>query len=220
MSDPNPYRLVIFDWEGTLGDALGPVLHSILTEAANLGLEEIDLTLARQCAELGLSKVLKKMFPGLDAQKQSQLQEAVHHSLISRSLQVFLMPGAEAFVKKLHEQDVALAIASNKGAASLRRDLQASHLDAYFSVFRTADQVPPKPCPQMLEEILDVFDCCPEDALMIGDAAVDMQMATSLKVDAIGIDFSGQHSNSLYGAGALKVFNSYENLAHYLELGE
>jgi len=33
----NPYQLVVFDWEGTVSDTLGLILHTVSSEANRLG---------------------------------------------------------------------------------------------------------------------------------------------------------------------------------------
>ena len=58
-----PYRLVVFDWEGTLGDTLGQILNTVANEARRLQFGVLDEQLARQSVELGLVLAMKKTFP-------------------------------------------------------------------------------------------------------------------------------------------------------------
>ena len=53
---------------------------------------------------------------------------------------------------------------------------------------------------------------------MIGDSVADMEMARSLNVTAVGLDFYHQQGTALKAAGALKVFDDYKRLAEFLEL--
>ncbi|ASQ46795.1 HAD family hydrolase [Legionella clemsonensis] len=212
------YRLVVFDWEGTLGDTLGQIFNSVATEARRLNFGEIDEQLARQSVELGLIKALRKIFPHLNESEHEQLLNAVQHSLISRTTEVYLIPGAREFVNQLHQAGIDIAIATNKGQQSLQRALHISGLDVFFKVTRSAGQTAAKPSPQMLEEILDAFDITPEEAVMVGDSITDMEMAESVGVDAIGVDFYHQQKDALLAAGAKAVFDDYQHLADYLHL--
>ncbi|MDI9819120.1 MULTISPECIES: HAD family hydrolase [unclassified Legionella] len=214
------YRLVVFDWEGTLGDTLGQIFNSVAMEAKRLNFGEVDEQLARQSVELGLVKALRKVFPHLTEEQHEQLLQAVQQSLISRTTDVFLIPGAKAFIKRLHEAGIHIAIATNKGYQSLQRVLHISGLDAFFKVTRSAGQAPAKPCPQMLEEILAEFAVSADETLMIGDSATDMEMATNIGVDAVAVDFYHQQKEALLVAGAMAVFDDYERLADYLQLSE
>lgn len=215
-----PYRLVVFDWEGTLGDTLGQILDTVATEARRLNFGEIDEELARQSVELGLVKAVKKVFPHLSLQQQEQLLLAVHHSLVSRTTHVYLIPGTKEVARQLHRAGINLAIATNKGHQSLQRILHASGLDEFFKVTRSAGQTPPKPCPQMLEEILAEFDVGIHETLMVGDSVTDIEMAKNLGVDAIGVDFYHQQEAALRAAGAMEVFDDYQRFAAYLQLPE
>ncbi|STX29622.1 hydrolase (haloacid dehalogenase family) [Legionella beliardensis] len=213
------YRLVVFDWEGTLGDTLGQVLHCMASEAKRLNYGELDEALVRQSVELGLAHAIKRLFPSLSSIEQEQLLKAIQHALINRSHEVYLIPGAREFVQQLHQAGINLAIASNKGQNSLNRAIQSSGLDEFFKVVCSAGQMPPKPCPQMLEEILLAFNIDVNQAVMIGDSVSDIEMARTIGMDAIGVNFyNQQHSNLLLEKGALAVFDNYPQLAIYLNV--
>lgn len=212
------YRLLVFDWEGTLGDTLGQIFNSIVTEARRLNFGEIDYEIVKQAAGLGLVKALRKIFHHQTNEQHEILLNAVQNSLISRSNEVYLIPGAKDFVNSVQHAGIKVAIASNKSYQSLLRTLEQCGLDTVFKVICAADSFPPKPSPRMLEEILTICHVKPVDALMIGDSVTDIQMARYLEVDAVGMDFYQQHQKILQAAGALAVFSEYRDLANYLQL--
>lgn len=214
-----PYHLVVFDWEGTLGeDTLGQVLNALILQARRLNYGEIDKHIARQYVSLGLVRAVNKLFPQLTLHEHEQLLSAVQASLEMPSTSVCLLPGAKAIVKLMHENGYDLAIATNKGPQALQRVLQNAQLENYFQVTRAAGMVPAKPCPQMLEEIMAVFGVDATETLMIGDSVTDIEMASSIGVDAIGVDFYHLHAIELRNAGALEVFDDFQHVAQYLEL--
>ena len=49
-----PYDLVVFDWEGTIADTLGVILHVVVSEAALLGFGNFNLNQVRKYVDLGL----------------------------------------------------------------------------------------------------------------------------------------------------------------------
>lgn len=215
-----PYLLVVFDWEGTLGDTLGHVLNVLAAQARQLQFGELDEQLARQCMALalGLSMSVKKLFPHLAMYQQEQLLNAVQQALSTSSSDACLFPGSLFIVKQMQQAGLDLAIATNKGPHSLQRALHESGLDAFFKVTRAAGQAPPKPCPQMIEDIMSFFGVSPSQTLMIGDSVSDIEMASHAGVDAIGVDFYHQQGPELLAAGALAVFDDYWRLAEYLQL--
>ncbi|MCP0914149.1 MULTISPECIES: HAD family hydrolase [Legionella] len=215
-----PYHLVVFDWEGTLGDTLGNVLNILTLEARRMHLGQFDEHLARHYLTYGLAVAIKKIFPKLTAHQQDELTHSVRLAMASPGADVYLIPGAQAVVEKMKIAGIHLAIATNKGHNSLRRNLQAAHMDSFFPVTRAADQVPAKPCPQMLEEIMDEYGVSAVETLMVGDSVSDIEMAAAIGVDAIGVNFYNQkeQARELLAAGALYVFDDYQQLLDYMQL--
>ncbi|CEG58227.1 HAD family hydrolase [Legionella fallonii] len=214
----NPYQLIVFDWEGTISDTLGLILHTVSSEANKLGFGELDPYVARKYVDLGLVQALRKTFPDLSNKQQDQLLQAVHQAMITRPSEICLIPGAREFIQRVQDAKMDIAIATNKGQQSLQRALQVAGLSELFKVTRSAGQTPPKPCPQMLEEIMEEFGRDPASTLMIGDSSSDMEMAKSINVTAIGVDFYHQQEAALKATGALAVFDDYQLLANFLGL--
>lgn len=78
-----------------------------------------------------------------------------------------------------------LAISTNRTNTMIPL-LRSYNLEGYFSKVMTADTaVKPKPAPDALLEILEHFDCQPEEALFIGDSIIDEQHAASCNVPLI-----------------------------------
>lgn len=213
------YDLVVFDWEGTLAeDTLGHAVSVIAQEAKLFHFGDIDKLLARQYITLGLTSAIKKIFPSLLMYQYEQFVAAVQDALAKSSVSVCLVAGAEETIRHIYDDGFKLAIATNKGNTALQRALQTSGLDAYFNVTRSASQVPAKPCPQMLEEIMDESGSTAKETLMIGDSVADIEMAVSIGVDAIGMDFYHVQRDELLAAGAVQVFDHYQQVADYLNL--
>ena len=211
-----PYHLVVFDWEGTLGDTLGQILNTVAREAKRLHLGEMNEGIARSAVPLGLVMAVKKTFPGLSIHQYEQLLEAVQRTLASEPMNDYLLPGAYDIIQQLHQAGIDLAIATNKSQSSLQRALQHLALSDFFTVTRSAGQSPAKPCPQMLEEIMDFCGVKASQTLMVGDSITDIEMALQINVDVVGVDFYNQQSESLRAAGAKVVFNDYQQLAHFV----
>jgi len=214
------YDLVVFDWEGTLGDPLGYVLHVIEEQAKTLGIAAFDERVARRNVIYGLEIALKKIFPDLLLHQYEQLFHQIQQILHSHPSEQCLFPGAKKLVQQLQAMHIDLAIATNKGPHALQRALQSTGLDAFFAVTRAAGQAPAKPCPQMLEEIMQTFHVSPHATLMIGDSVTDVEMALSAGVNCVGVDFYYQHREELQKAGATQVFDDYEAIGRFLGLDQ
>ncbi|PJD93329.1 MAG: HAD family hydrolase [Legionella sp.] len=214
----NRYKLVVFDWEGTLAEnSLGYLLNGLSVAAERLHLSGFDLQTARQLAPLGLATAVKKLFPQAPVYQQEEVLREAQKILAESSTAVQLVPGAEDTVLWLFEAGMHLGIATNKGAQGLARVLQVSGLEAYFPITRSASDAPSKPCPQMLEEIMAAFDVTTVQTLMVGDSISDIEMAASIGVHSIGMDFFHTEEHALRAAGALHVFDNYHDLRQYIK---
>lgn len=213
------YELVVFDWEGTLADTLGQILQTVSAQAKIMGWGDVDQNLAKQYADLGLNKAIQKLFPDKPLAQQEQLLQSVQTAMLCRPMQTLLIPGAEKFLEELRAENILLAVASNKGRQSLQRVIQAAGLESVFATTRSAGETPPKPHPQMLEEIMAFCGVEASKTLMIGDSPIDMEMAGQCGVDALGVDFYRQQRNSLIASGAKAVFDDYASLAVFLHSG-
>lgn len=214
----NTYRLVVFDWEGTLADSLGQILKAITLQAKESGFGEVDLELARRVIVLGPVVALKKLFPHLSAHQLSELLQAAQKKMLMSSDDIYMTTGAFEVLNQLKQAGFQLAIATNKGQQSLNRDLIASGFDSLIETTRSASHAPAKPCPQMLEEIMDECGVCAEETLMVGDSVSDIEMAVQIGVKAVGVDLYHQNESSLRAAGADAVIDNFFQLLDYLSL--
>lgn len=214
------YRLVIFDWEGTLSDTVGQILNCVALESQRLQFGPFDEALARQSVDLGLVNAVKKVFSHLSVRQHNELLTAVQHELMKRHGETYLMPGAKEIIQRIDNAAILLAIATNKGHQSLQRALASSHLDAYFSTTRSASKTALKPDPLMILQILEELDISADEALMIGDSSADIEMAQRVRMDSIGVNFYHRDEQHLLEAGALVVFDNFQDLALYLQLPE
>jgi phosphoglycolate phosphatase len=99
------------------------------------------------------------------------------------------------FLKTVVKQ-YSLAISTNR-SDTMGPLLKSFELEKYFGKVMTASNAPrPKPAPDALLEILEHYNCTPEEAIFIGDSLVDEQHAASCNVDLIA--FRNQSLNSRF----------------------
>jgi phosphoglycolate phosphatase len=217
---PKNYRLVVFDWEGTLGDNIGHLVDVIKKAALSFHLGDVEEQSIRDVLSEGLTSVVKKLFPHCELRIQQQLFEAIQRASMERNNKTYLFQGASDILTQLHQAGIELAIATNKGQASLKRVLNETNLGDLFVTTQTASQSLPKPSPMMLEEIMHFCNIPPEETLVVGDSVSDIEMAMVVQVDAVGMDFYNQaaQKKALSKAGALEVFTSFKDLAGFLHI--
>ncbi|MDF1758405.1 MAG: HAD-IA family hydrolase [Legionellaceae bacterium] len=215
------YDLVVFDWEGTIAeDTFGNIVSVISKEADRFELTSFDKFIARQYVPLGLSAIVSKLFPDLSMHQREQFIAVVQEELNRSAQGVCLTAGVERAIASIHSAGLKLAIATNKSQKPLQRVLELSGLKDYFPVSRTATEVPAKPCPQMLEEIIEECDSTFASTIMVGDSLSDIEMAKSIGVAVVGVDFYHDQKQSFEDAGASLVIDDYDQLLEYLNISK
>lgn len=212
------FDLVVFDWEGTLGDPLGHVMNELFKQSQAMGLGPFDASLARRHMVMGLEYLIKKLFPRVSLSQGEQLLQVVQRSLVVTHQDSVLFPGVLRLLRALKAENIDRAVATNNSQQALARAIENTGLEGFFTATRAAGQVPLKPCPQMLEELMGICAVDPSRTLMIGDSVADIEMAAFAGAHRVGIDFYYQQEEALKRAGTQFVFHDYEAVGSYLGL--
>ncbi|NGO43332.1 HAD family hydrolase [Streptomyces ureilyticus] len=120
-------------------------------------------------------------------------------------------PGAEDLIRTLFEQGRRLAVVTNNSPRAASAYLEDKGLCGCFETIhgRTNDPGLMKPHPHVLTRALRSLDLAPEDAVMIGDTATDVEAADRAGVPFIGYGRNARKESGLRGAGASLVLSSY-----------
>ncbi|MBA3903714.1 MAG: HAD family hydrolase [Rhodocyclaceae bacterium] len=210
------YRLIVFDWDGTLLDSAGAIVACMQAAAADLGITPPDDGTARRVIGLGLHDALSKAMPGVPESEYRRVAERYRHHYLSQDHELSLFPGAHELVAELSAAGCLLGVATGKSRLGLNRALDASGLKAYFHATRCADECSSKPAPDMLLEIMDELGTMPEQTLMIGDTTHDLQMAKNARVDVLGVGYGAHPREALEAERPLGLFDDFSQLTEWL----
>lgn len=210
------YELIVFDWDGTLMDSAGMIVHCVQAAARDLGLEPPEESRARHIIGLGLVDALRHALPDLDAERYDDLVERYRHHYLSRDHELVLFEGADALVRRLSDLGYRLGVATGKSRRGLDRALEHSGLGVFFHASRCADECHSKPHPQMLEELMLEFAVSPAQTLMIGDTTHDLLMARNAGVDAVAVSYGAHPRDALEAIAPVYCAASIGALADWL----
>lgn len=186
------YRLLVFDWDGTIIDSASTIAQCIRLAAGDLGLTVPTMEQASHVIGLGLHDALRHAVPGLPAERTAEFVARYRDHFRAREHQMDLFPGMRELLEVLHGKKM-LGIATGKSRRGLDRSLEATGLRPYFKASRCADETHPKPHPAMLLELMDELEVQAGGALMIGDTSHDLDMARAAGVDALAVTY-GAHA--------------------------
>jgi phosphoglycolate phosphatase len=212
----NRYELIVFDWDGTLIDSASAIATSIQLAASDLGLPVPTVEQAKHVIGLGLRDALTHAIPDVAPSDYDRLALRFRHHFIARDHEMPLFGGIRELLVDLKQRGFQLAIATGKSSQGLARALKSAELDGFFSATRSADQTVPKPDPAMLNELLAEFAVERGNALMIGDTAHDLTMASAASVAAIGVTYGAHSMDALRRCRSLALLDSVDNLARWL----
>jgi phosphoglycolate phosphatase len=190
----NRYKLLIFDWDGTLMDSEATIISCMQTAIAEENIEPRSEEEIRNIIGLGLQEAIQHLFPMADDVLIDSLLTRYRATFFSdTTLQSQLFSGVYETIEQLHEAGFLLAIATGKSRRGLDKELSMSNLEEFFPISRTSEETLSKPHPMMLDEIVVDYSVEIEQALMIGDSEYDLQMANNLGMDSLAVD-CGVHS--------------------------
>lgn len=211
--------LVIFDFDGTLGDTRQNIVRTLQATMQRLGLDMCDDATCASTIGLTLFDSFRAMYPAMSV-------DEAHHCVATYRDIYFedvaanipaLFPNVESTIETLHSSGAVLAVASSRSSPSLHLFLQESGLADYFSCVIGSDNVTHhKPHPEPVEIILRRLNFSPSRALVVGDMPVDILMAHNAGVRACGVSYGNATREELHRAGADHIIDNIAELLDYV----
>src|SRR5204863_1891183 len=191
-ADAMKYRLLVFDWDGTIINSASAIAECIRLAAADVGLPVPTKEQASHVIGLGLHDALRHAVPDLRPEHVPEFVERYREHFRASEHTMDLFGGMRELLQSLQGERI-LGIATGKSRRGLDRALDATELRPYFRASRCADETHPKPHPAMLLELMEQLDARREEMLMIGDTSHDLEMARAAGVDAVAVTY-GAHA--------------------------
>lgn len=211
------YRLLVFDWDGTLVDSIGSIVACMRATTAELGLPEIDEARVRGTIGLGLADTLATLLPDAGAQVHRRVVECYRaHWLGGYADRHAMIRGARETLEGLGRAGFWLSVATGKSRRGLERDLERFGVRGLFLATRTPDEAPGKPGPEMVEGILDELGVRAAEALVVGDTVHDQRMAASAGTPFVAVASGSVAAEELAGLGCLAVLPDVTHLPGWL----
>ncbi|MBO1518789.1 HAD family hydrolase [Oceanisphaera pacifica] len=211
------YRLVIFDWDGTVMDSVARIVSSMEAAARDCQLTVPTAAAVRDIIGLSLYKAFPILFGHLNEQETAALVAAYRrHYMELNTTPTPLFAGAEELIKSLHQAGYLLAVATGKYRVGLDAVLASTQLGGYFHATRGADQALSKPNPLMLEQILAELKLTPADAVMVGDSSYDLAMAQAIGMDRIGVTYGVHDAATLCQHTPIALIDDVRELKNWI----
>lgn len=203
-------KLVIFDLDGTLLNTIADLGDACNYALRTMGYSEHALATYNYMVGNGVRKLIERAEPDADKATIDRLLELFREYYDEHSTDhTTPYPGIPELLTKLHENGVAIAVASNKYQSAVDRIIP--HFFPGIPFVATMGQIedrPVKPDPSIVFAILNKYPTPKSDVLYVGDSAVDMETARRACVDSVGVTWGFRPVSELRGAYADNIVTS------------
>lgn len=211
------FKLLIFDWDGTLIDSAGRIISCMQQAAIDLNYPSLTDDAVKNIIGLGFPEALEMLIPNIDQDGIQQMRERYGHHFFSDVAPASeLFKGVESTLLELKEAGYTLTVATGKSRKGLDRSFIETGLGKYFTHSRCADETRSKPHPQMLHELLEVTGISPEQTLMVGDTEYDLDMANKAEVKSCGVSYGVHESERLLRHQPIAIIDKITDLTQHL----
>ena len=211
------YKLLIFDWDGTLCNSIGRIVDSMHAASTRAGYALCDDLAVKGIIGLGLPEAIRTLYPEIgDDELIAFRQHYADHYMALDAQPSPLFEGVAQAMEAFRADGYHLAVATGKARRGLDRVLKAHGWENYFDATRAADETASKPHPLMLEQILAQCGVSPRQALMVGDASFDLMMARNAGMDSVAVSYGAQSAEALQAYEPRLTIDRFSELQAWL----
>lgn len=209
-------QLVIFDLDGTLLDTVADLANATNQALERCGCPVHPVDAYYQFVGNGINKLFARALPA-EVSNEGNVQRIrelfvpyynQHNADCSRPY-----PGILELLYELQKNGVQLAVASNKYHEATLKLVHHFFSDIHFAaIYGQREDVPIKPSPDIVYDILHDTGVERERTLYVGDSGVDMQTARNAGVESVGVTWGFRSEEELRECGAMHIVCRAEDI--------
>ena len=215
-------RLIIFDFDGTLGDTRRNIVLTLQQTMQEMHLPVMDEAQCAATIGLTLKDSFKTLFPHLTDEETEECAATYRRifEVNKKKMVPQLFPHVAETLAELQQRGIAMSIASSRSNASLRGFLKDMGIERYISYVLGADDVTkPKPDSEPVLKTLEAMNIPASEALVVGDMPVDILMGRNAGTRTCGVTYGNASCQQLEEAGADFIIDDMEDLInHFLSV--
>ena len=213
-------QLVVFDLDGTLLNTVADIAMATNHALSVLGYPTHSEERVKGFVGNGVSKLLERALPEDKCTEENVTLLRKHFTEYYDKHNADLStpyPGIQSLLLHLQGNKVMLAVASNKYQQATEK-LVAHYFPGihFIRVLGQRPDVPVKPSPEIVHEIISAANVCKESVLYVGDSAVDMQTASNAGIDAIGVSWGFRPRAELEAYAPLAIVDDASLIIKYI----
>lgn len=208
-------KLIIFDFDGTLGDTRANIIMTMQETMRVLGYLVAGEEAIAATIGLTLEDGFRELFPGLTERDILRCAE-VYRDLFEKNRRKMvpkLFPHVKETLNLLKGRGYILSVASSRQSVSLRGFLHDMSVEDCISYILGADNVEKsKPDPEPVLKTLRELGIPAEESLVVGDMPVDIIMGLRAGAATCGVTYGNSSRDDLVEAGAGYIIDDISEL--------
>lgn len=207
-------KLLILDFDGTLGDTRTLIVQTMQQTLRELGLPAQS---DEQCAAtigLPLKQCFTSMIP-MSSEMGDRCAEVYTRRFFENNRPgcVPAFPHVIETLHELHKRGLQLSIASSRGRDTLLDFVQSMGLSDIITYILSAnDTTEAKPHPEPVLKTLADLRIAAEEALVVGDTTFDILMGKRAGTHTCGVTYGNAAAEALIACGADLLINDFQEL--------
>ena len=209
------YKLLIFDFDGTLADTTEPIVQAKQETMRQLGLEVMSYESCKATIGLSSPKGFKKQYPDM-TDEMAEYCTVTYRKIfeeIKEKYPITSFPHVKETLVALKKKGAILTIATSRNTPSVHELLTKLELkDLFDYILGGNDTDRHKPDPEPVNKTLRELKYDASEALVIGDMPYDILMGVNSSVKTCGVTYGNSNREELLEYGADYIIDDMSEL--------
>lgn len=211
---------IIFDLDGTLVDSAPDIFDSIKKALISCGVDEKTINMDDVVIGPPILDIMKKMM----ACSTEKAEKAVlkFRSVYDQSNfeKTTLYPGVREVLQLLKNNNFNLFVATNKPEFSSKKILRLKNIEYFFTDTVHIDSITGKKLSKtaMIKHIIDLNKLKPDQTIMVGDTASDINSAHSVGIQSVALLYGYGDKSEILKCNPVFTFSKINDILHCLNI--
>jgi phosphoglycolate phosphatase len=182
----NDYKLIIFDFDGTLVDSVPSIHKTANIMAKQYGMKPISIKKVKTAVGAGLSRFLEDIFREVIKRYGIEKVKSDYVKLYNKNFtyKIKTFSGVKKVLNKLKKNKIIMIILSNKLFYFIKKSCQYVGIDKFFKkIIGRGDLKKDKPDAYPINYISKKYRINKKNILLVGDSQYDAECAARAGVD-------------------------------------
>lgn len=214
-------KIFIFDLDGTILDTVHTIAYYVNDALKHFGFPENETDAYKYFAGNGVTNLVHRALDAHNLDTEENFNKVFPYYMENYNKNTLYktahFPNMPETLKALKEKGIKIAVVSNKPDSTVQPLLPHFFETGFFdAVFGARENVPLKPNPSAVNEVLDLYGLTPEDAVYVGDTGTDMQTGKNAGIFTVGVLWGFRDEKELLDNGADVLITKAEDLLLYI----